>query len=130
MKNEDMSTSKVERKMLDECSSDFRLLLYTRYVDDTFTVFCDASHVTCFLNYVNTRHANLSFAHEQEFNKKLSFLDVNAERDLVFRTSIYRRPTFTGLFSIFQSFSPLIYNIGLVKSCLVVNTKYVIALRD
>ena len=60
-----------ERDMLDECSSDFKSLVYERYVEDTLSVFRDTSHVTRLLDYLSTRHANIYFTHEQECNNKL-----------------------------------------------------------
>ena len=104
-----------EQKMLDDCPMHFKPLLYRRYVDDTFTVFRDQTHVPLFLEYINTRHNNIKFTCEEENNRRLPFLDINIEREDVFRTNIYRKPTFTGLFTHFDSFTPLLYKSGLIK---------------
>ena len=53
---------------------------------------------------------------ETEVNKKLPFLDVlitSCEND---NTTLYRKITFTGLFTNFNSFTPMHYKLGLLKS--------------
>ena len=55
---------------------------------------------------------------KDEKDGKLPFLDVEIFRsDGKFSTSVYRKPTFTGLFTNFHSFIPLAYKLSLV-SCL------------
>ena len=55
---------------------------------------------------------------EPEKDGKLPFLDVEIFRlSGKFSTSVYRKPTFTGLFTNFHSFIPLAYKRSLV-SCL------------
>ena len=63
-------------------------LFYKQYVADTFT---DAFFLT-----VNQLHPALTFICEFEHNKNLSFPDV--------QTSIYHKPTFTGLYTRWGSF--------------------------
>nr|XP_027213046.1 uncharacterized protein LOC113806129 [Penaeus vannamei] len=47
-------------------------------------------------NYVNSKHVNIQFTSEVEVNNSLSFLDIRLERDdKTFKTSVYRKPTFT-----------------------------------
>ena len=71
-----------------------------------------------FLNYLNHQHPNISFTSELEKDGKLPFLDVEISRSNgKFSTSVYRKPTFTGLFTHFHSFIPLAYKRSLV-SCL------------
>lgn len=105
-----------ESKWLSDCPIDFKPKLYRRYVDDTFLLFSDPSHVDKFLNYLNSKHPNIKFTKDIEQNNKLSFLDVcvnNNNNNLV--TSVYRKSTFTGLFTNFASFIPYIYKLNLVK---------------
>ena len=53
------------------------------------------------------------------FNKSLSFLDVKITQDNgSFTTSIFHKPTFTGLYTNFDSFIPYTYKKGLVTSLL------------
>ena len=47
--------------------------------------------------------------------KKLSFLDVEVSRDgNTFVTSVYRKPTFSGVYTYFDSFLPSTYKIGMI----------------
>ena len=93
-------------------------LYYKRYVDDVIAVFNDESEAKTFLDYLNTKHANIKFTMEIEKDKKLAFLDVLLDHSESLVTSIYRKATFTGLMTNYFSFTPMKYKIGLVK-CLV-----------
>ena len=44
----------MEQKWLSDCPLDFKPVYYRRYIDDTFLLFRDKSHVTHFLNYLNS----------------------------------------------------------------------------
>ena len=105
----------MERKWLSLCPKDFKPVMYKRYVDDTFLLFNSNSHVNLFLHFLNSQHPNISFTSECEVDGILPFLDIKIKRDLVkFRTSIYRKPTFTGLMSKFYDFSPKEYKENLI----------------
>jgi len=84
-----------------------RPLAYFRYVDDTFAVFSNEDDCNTFLSHLNSLHPSLRFTHEKEFNHSLPFLDVLGERlGSEFSTSVYRKPTFTGQYLRWNSFSP------------------------
>ena len=101
------------------CPLHFKPKLYRRYVDDTFLLFSDPSHIPLFLNYLNSQHTNISFTYEKETNNSLNFLDVLVERkDNAFFTSVYRKPTFTGLGLRYDSFLPNSYKNNLIQ-CLI-----------
>ena len=68
--------SHYEEQWLSKCPSNFNPVLYCLYVDDTFALFTDKSHVAQFLNYINRQHDNINFTMETESNNSLSFLDV------------------------------------------------------
>ena len=58
-----------------------------------------------FHTYLNSRLKNMTFTHEVEQNNCISFLDVLVTReDVGFSTSVYRKPTFSGLYTNFCSF--------------------------
>ena len=60
-------------------------------------------------------HINMSFSMETEKENKLSFLDVEVICEQgKFTTTVYRKPTFSGVFSNFESFLPSIYKFGMV----------------
>ena len=60
---------------------------------------------------------NISFTFEKEVDNILSFLDIKIKRDSPkFTTSIYRKPTFTGLMSKFYDFAPSEYKENLIST--------------
>ena len=104
-----------ERNWLASCPDHFKPLFFRRYIDDCFVVFRSRDHVSPFLHYLNSQHPNISFTCELENDGKLPFLDILVERsDSDFSTSVYRKPTFTGLFTNFHSCIPLSFKRGLV----------------
>ena len=67
------------------------------------------------VSYLNTRHLNMSFSFEQEINGKLLFLDVEISRQQSkFVTTVYRKPTFSGVCTCFHSFLPPVYQVGMI----------------
>ena len=106
-----------EQIWLENCPVDFKPRYYKRYVDDTFLVFDHPSHVQLFLDYLNSKHPNIKFTKEMEVDSKLSFLDILVTRnENHFITSVYRKPTFTGLGMNFLSFSPKLFKINSMKT--------------
>ena len=104
---------------LRNCPPDFKPLYYRRYVDDTFLIFRRDEDVGLFLNYLNSQHNNIKFTSEKESNGSLSFLDVKVEKSFNgFKTSVYRKPTYTGLGLSWYSFCPDIYKINSIKTLL------------
>ena len=109
-----------EKLWLDNCPSEFKPVLYRRYVDDTFLLFTRPHHVQLFLNYLNSQHPNIEFTAEIRENSKLSLLDVTVCKDHgMFVTSVYRKSTFTGLGMKFTSFVPRAFKNNLI-SCLII----------
>ena len=107
----------MESEWLSKCPPDFKPLFYRRYVDDTFLIFKSSSHIELFLTYLNSRHQNIKFTCDNEQNSQLPFLDLCIKRsDKTFSTSIYRKPTYTGLLSKYDSFSPILYKTNLVAT--------------
>ena len=101
-----------EKSWLHHCPSSFKPLLYRRYVDDCFLLFRSPDHLLLFLFYLNP---NIFFSSELEKNGKLPFLGIEITRSYgKFSISVYRKPTFTGLFTNFHSFVPLVYERSLV----------------
>ena len=87
-----------EEQWLDDCPISFKPFLYKRYVDDSFLLFYDKSHACRFLNYLNSKHPNIKFTLESEHHNKLNFLDICIQKsDNKFITSVYRKPSFSGL---------------------------------
>ena len=58
----------------------------------------------------------MSFSMETEKENQLSFLDVEVIREQgKFTTTIYRKPTSSGVYSNFESFLPSFYKFGMGK---------------
>ena len=97
-----------ERNWLANCPSEFRPVLYRRYVDDCFLVYNHISHVNKFLSFLNQQHPKIKFTKEVETNGTLPFLDVTVRHlDCSIQASVYRKPTCTGLgLSFFQFHTP------------------------
>ena len=92
--------------------------LYRRYVDDTFSLFLRGElDALLFLNLLNGLHPSLQFTMEREIEGKLPFLDIQVFRESNrFTTSIYRKPTFTGVYTRWDSFCPTSQKIALIRS--------------
>ena len=92
---------------------------YFRYVDDTFVMVRSVGDSIEFLNTLNGVHPNLKFTMEHENSQSgLPFLDVLVSRDAsnLALTSVYRKGTWTGLYLDFNSFVPISFKRGLVRT--------------
>ena len=93
--------------------------VFKRYVDDIFVMFLYQSHLKDFVNYMNTKYPNIKFTSEFEENDSFSFLDVKiTRRNNQLVTSVFRKATFSGVFTNFKSFMLVAYNFGLVYTLL------------
>ena len=102
-----------------DCSIDYKPISYRRYIDDGFLLFWSELYVTKFFNYMNSKHRNIKFTVKREENNAPFFLDINIFRDNgKFQTSIYRKPTFIGVLTNFESFLPISYKYNLVSTLL------------
>ena len=89
-----------------------------RYVDDTFTMFENKDTANGFLQYLNSRHNSIKFTIEFEQDNEIPFLDILVKRcpNNTFVTSIYRKKTFTGLYTKWDSFTPRKHKINLIRT--------------
>ena len=94
--------------------------LYRRYVDDSFLIFSSRDEMLPFFDWLNSQHPNIRFTREEESENKLAFLDIGVKSDPngCLSTSVYRKPTFSGLYMQWRSFVPKKYKRGLVNSLL------------
>ena len=91
--------------------------LYWRFVDDVFSHFDSKETSEKFCRRMNALHPSLCFTCEDEQEGQLPFLDVKVIRTSKgIVTTIYRKPTFTGLYTPWDSYSPTKYKINLVRS--------------
>ena len=58
-----------ETNWLRDCPFEFKPLCYQRYVDDSFIAFKSRDHILPFLNYLNSKHTNITFTYEVEKDK-------------------------------------------------------------
>ena len=71
-----------------------------------------------FFNFLNTRHPNIKFTKEYNKDGVLPFLDVSISNKDSVTTSVYHKPTYTGLLTNFKSFVPYEYKTRLVSTLL------------
>jgi len=70
---------------------------YFRYVDEILLIYDpDHANIQDITNEFNSLHPNLKFTTELETNNKLNYLNITIHRTPTgWKTSIYRKPTFT-----------------------------------
>ena len=108
-----------KKNWLEHCQVEYRPLYYRRYIDDIFVLFNSAEHLKRFYSYLNSRHFNISLTIENEKDNRMSFLDVNTIREKdKFTTSVYHKPTFSGIYNHFDSFLPASNKIGSLHTLL------------
>ena len=111
----DLWMQKIEKK-LNRFSTN-KPLVWLRYVDDIYCLFnIPKAKILEFHLRINKWHANLKFTVEFELNNSLPFLDVlvtRKEDKLI--TSLYRKPTHTGLYLLWESSQNRQYKLGLIK---------------
>ena len=69
-----------EKIWLQNCPSEFKLVIYRRYVDDTFLLFRSKHHIEKFRYYLNRQHKNIKFTSETESENFILFLDIKITR--------------------------------------------------
>ena len=67
---------------------------------------------------LNSWHDNIQFTTEFEYKQQIPNLDVSMKRldNDSFSTSIYRKKTFTGLYTKWDSFTPRKYKVNLIRT--------------
>ena len=92
--------------------------LYRRFVDDCFLLVPSFEEAFHLLKVFNIMHPSIKFTCELEQDNQLPFLDVYCQRryDGTVYTSVYRKSTWTGLYTSYFSFVPRSYKAGLIRS--------------
>ena len=78
-------------------------------------------HVKKFVDYMNKKHPNIRFTFEIKDQNSFSLLDTKIIRNTekkAFETSIYRKSTFSGVFTNFKSFISMTYKTVLLETIL------------
>ena len=108
-----------EQQWLYDCPTAFKPIYYKRYVDDIFVLLPESSCLPSFKEYLNNKHPNMNFTSEEETENQLPFLDVFVKRvQSNFITSVYRKPTFSGVYTHYTSYLPDVYKESLVSTLL------------
>ena len=108
-----------EKNWLGHCPVEYRPSYYRTYVDDLFVLFNSAEHLKSFYSYLNSRHLNISLTIENEKDNRMSFLHVSIIREKdKFTTFVYHKPTFSRIYTHFDSFLPSSNKIGLLYTLL------------
>ena len=109
-----------ESVALVNCPSHFKPIYYRRYVDDCFVLFREVGHIELFKLYMNNQHPNIRFTSECEADSTLPFLDTKIYRSTEgnLTTTVYRKPTYTGLGLNFFSVTPMIFNLNSIRTLL------------
>ena len=97
-----------EKQWMSDSPIDYKPFSLRRYVDDAFLLFLFELHVKKILNYLNSKHRNIKFTVERVESNSLSFLNMKIFRDSeILQTSVYEKPTFSGVLTSFKSFLPI-----------------------
>ena len=94
------------------------LFFYRRYVDDTLFIAESKDQIQSCIEILNIVHPIIQMTIEYRTLNNLPFLDILPFRTLngnITRT-IYRNATWNGLYTKFQSFTPVQYKRALVKA--------------
>ena len=88
-------------------SEPYKPKIWKGYVDDTFTIL-DRSNVDSFLHHVNIQQPTIRFTMETEKESKIAFLDTSFSREPDGRlaTGVYRKPTYTDQYLVYDSHHP------------------------
>ncbi|CAF1553686.1 unnamed protein product [Adineta ricciae] len=113
----------LEKQLMDDLNQN-GLVFWRRYVDDTFAIIAENTNPQALLTILNSFHSSIQFTMESELSGSLSFLDINIKRlstptpstHSFFETTVYRKPTFTGLLTKFTSFIPIQYKKSVISS--------------
>ena len=99
-----------EKEWLDNCPSYFKPIVYRRHVDDIFVLFSSKEHLHPFADYMNNQHRWIKFTSETKENNTFSFFDIDiTPENSQLKRSVYRKPTFSGVFTHYESYTDQTY---------------------
>jgi len=112
----DFYMSNIENKILND-NNPTNPEFYVRYVDDTFVIFKDFSHINLF----KTKLVDISclkFTYEKPKNNYINFLDINIKfkENGKIEKGVYVKSTDKGTYLNFESFTPLNYKLTTIKT--------------
>ena len=85
------------------------------FTDNIFVLFKSNDYLKYFYEFLNSCHVNMFFSTKTERQNKFSFLNVEVIHEQgKFTSTIYRKLSFSGVYSNSESFWPSLYNFGLI----------------
>ena len=99
-----------EIKWLEQCQKEFK----QKIVFTIFVLFQSAEDHSKSPNYFYTYHPNMSFPFEERKKKFSILVQKYLRKKGRFVTTVYTKPTFSGVYTYFESFLPAIYKFGMV----------------
>ena len=107
-----------EENWLNKCPTEFKPSFYRRYVG-IFALYESPESGHLFREYMSSKHQNINLAVEQENTGSLSFLEVIiCRKNGKLVISVYGKPTFSGVFTNYESFIPTYQKRGLLHTLL------------
>ena len=98
-------------------STSLKPSMWLSYIDDTFILWPHREDVQILLDHMNSIRPSIQFTMEKEQVNKLPFLNVLVTHtEQGFRSSVYRKPTFTRQYLNFNSHHPYMVKKGIVCS--------------
>ncbi|CAF4227154.1 unnamed protein product, partial [Rotaria sordida] len=107
----DIFMSHLETTLMDKLTQSGVCEWY-QYADATFIFINKDANVNNILSILNDFHPSIKFTRKIEDNDKLEFLHIQVIRSSeqqCFETTLYRKPTFTGLLTNWNSYIPIQY---------------------
>ena len=91
------------------------VIKWFRYVDDVFATLKTQQSAEKILTFLNAQHPNIGYTIEHESNNKLPFFNTTVVRgDESYKTTLYRKKTFTDIYLNCLSLTTKRYKIGLI----------------
>ena len=87
-------------------------------------------HVKPFVDCISSKHKSINFSFETEKDEQMPFLNIHLFRENgKFVTNVYRKETFTGVYTNFSSFMPLEHKFEwFIRYCIVAFAQFLICL--
>ena len=109
----------ITKKWLHNCPIHFKSMIYKSYVDNIFVIFSSKEDLQLFEDSMSKQHKCLKFIHEAVNNNSFSFLDIRITRhNQQLKTSVYRKPTFSGVLTYYESYLDQTYKKSLIDTLL------------
>ena len=94
-------------------------LVFMKYSETNTETNTNPDHVDKLKDYLSSKHPNINFSIVKEKDVCLPFLDVNILcENKKFATNVYRKKTFSWVYTNFKSFIPETHKIGLIRALL------------